>query len=66
MINEMKIAILFDSFSIILWELATQSDPYPNFGGLALAMKVAQEGLRPEIPEYCHEVFLFILLFFYI
>merc|ERR1711964_381832 len=41
------------SFAIILWELVTREDPYPNMTGLALAYAVANDGLRPEIPAYC-------------
>jgi serine/threonine protein kinase len=41
------------SYSIILWELVTREDPYPEISGLALAYAVANDGLRPCIPQYC-------------
>lgn len=45
------------SFAIILWELITREDPYPNQTGLALAYLVA-DGLRPPVPAYCPAVCL--------
>eukprot|EP01138_Halocafeteria_seosinensis_P009622 gb/GECG01009832.1/.p1 GENE.gb/GECG01009832.1/~~gb/GECG01009832.1/.p1 ORF type:complete len:774 (+),score=94.80 gb/GECG01009832.1/:1-2322(+) len=41
------------SFAIILWEILTREDPYPDRSGLGLAYAVANEGLRPPIPAYC-------------
>lgn len=41
------------SFAIILWEILTREDPYPDKSGLGLAYAVANEGLRPPIPAYC-------------
>lgn len=41
------------SFAIILWELVTREEPYSGLPGIEVAIKVAQEGLRPRIPKFC-------------
>jgi serine/threonine protein kinase len=41
------------SFGIIMWELLTRQEPYPGVGGLALALQVATQGMRPPVPASC-------------
>jgi len=45
------------SFAIVLAELATPGhlpfSEYPNLGGVALAVRVVQHGLRPILPNNC-------------
>ncbi|GBG24021.1 Protein kinase, putative [Hondaea fermentalgiana] len=43
------------SYAIILWELITREEPYSGLPGLEVAIKVANEGLRPRIPKFCPE-----------
>mmetsp|Transcript_23532 Transcript_23532/g.75029 ORF Transcript_23532/g.75029 Transcript_23532/m.75029 type:complete len:384 (+) Transcript_23532:109-1260(+) len=45
------------SFAIILYELTTREELYDGQPGLEVAIKVAHEGLRPRIPESCHQAF---------
>ena len=42
------------ALGIVLWEVATRRCPYddsPDLAGVALAMRVVRDGLRPSIPE---------------
>ena len=40
------------SFAIILWELITRQEPYGGQKGVQIAYAAAEQGLRPEIPDY--------------
>ena len=47
------------ALGIVLWEVATRRCPYddsPDLAGVALAMRVVRDGLRPSIPEEVIEV----------
>jgi len=45
------------SFAITLWELITGGDiPYSGYTPLQAAVGVVQRGMRPTIPQSCHQV----------
>ncbi|KAF0684213.1 Aste57867_23799 [Aphanomyces stellatus] len=41
------------SFAIIVWEMATWSEPYPGMKSKEVMMQVATKGLRPTLPDVC-------------
>jgi len=41
------------SFGIVLWEIATRREVYPELGATQIIAKVANEGLRPPLPKRC-------------
>mmetsp|Transcript_26850 Transcript_26850/g.84145 ORF Transcript_26850/g.84145 Transcript_26850/m.84145 type:complete len:941 (-) Transcript_26850:90-2912(-) len=41
------------SFGIVLWEIATRNEVYPELSATQIIAKVANERLRPELPEEC-------------
>mmetsp|Transcript_43719 Transcript_43719/g.137291 ORF Transcript_43719/g.137291 Transcript_43719/m.137291 type:complete len:141 (-) Transcript_43719:57-479(-) len=43
------------SYAIILWELVTGKEPYDGMEGLNVAYAVADDGLRPDVPNICPE-----------
>lgn len=45
------------SFGIVMWELIARAEPYDGTGGVQVAYMAVEQGLRPEIPSYCPEVF---------
>jgi len=40
------------SFGIVMWELLMSDEPYDGEGGLQIAYAAAEQGLRPEIPDF--------------
>ncbi|CAK9033269.1 Glutamine synthetase leaf isozyme [Durusdinium trenchii] len=45
------------SFGIVMWELISREEPYQGQGGVQVAYMAVEQGLRPEIPPYCPELF---------
>ena len=45
------------SFGIVMWELMARAEPYDGTGGVQVAYMAVEQGLRPDVPEYCPEVF---------
>ena len=41
------------SFGIVLWEIATRRDVYPDLSATQIIAKVANESLRPPLPHAC-------------
>lgn len=41
------------SFGIIMWELITREEPYGGQKGVQIAYAAAEQGLRPEVPNFC-------------
>jgi len=45
------------SFGIVLWELIAREEPYDGQGGVQVAYLAVEEGLRPEIPKHCPDLY---------
>jgi len=45
------------SFGVVLWEIVTRTDPYPNMEPINVAMGVCYENLRLPIPPVCDPLF---------
>jgi len=41
------------SYGVVIWELVSRSEPYPDHDAVGVAMGVCYEGLRLEIPRDC-------------
>jgi len=44
------------SFGVVLWEIVTRKDPYPDLDPVQTALEVTHSGLKLQIPEYCPPV----------
>ncbi|CAM9212307.1 unnamed protein product [Laminaria digitata] len=45
------------SFAIVCWELLTRACPYQGLTQIQVAVAVLNDGLRPDIPNWCPEEF---------
>jgi serine/threonine protein kinase len=41
------------SFGMIIWGLASGSEPYPDWNAMQIIVQVSQQGHRPDVPADC-------------
>ncbi|CAM9607371.1 unnamed protein product [Ascophyllum nodosum] len=41
------------SFAVVCWELLSRACPYEGLNQIQVAVKVLNNGLRPDIPQWC-------------
>ena len=39
------------SFGMVMWEMLSREEPYPDLHPVVAGMKIAYKGLRPRIPD---------------
>lgn len=43
--------LTYRSFAVVIWEILTRSDPFPEFTNIEAARQISKEGLHPIPPQ---------------